>query len=154
MRPNGTLTRAEALTVVLRILDNENIVNDDFTASKETYKDTIYTGTIIVKSGEQVVFDNSVPWGHLNRRPPKKATKWGAENDTRVVNTKYAAPADPPAGVAAEAAERPFRKSSWAPAIHLVKSGDKYIVTGISSNEGTVVSEYKITVASESGNHR
>ena len=147
MRPNGTLTRAEALTVVLRILDNENIVNDDFTAStKETYKDTIYTGTIIVKSGEQVVFDNSVLLGTLESKTTEKATKWELKNDTRVVNTKYAASGGGGGG-GTTVQEVQLAK----PAIHLVKSEDKYIVTGISSNEGTVVSEYKITAASESG---
>ncbi|MEI3500564.1 MAG: S-layer homology domain-containing protein [Anaerovoracaceae bacterium] len=153
MRPNGTLTRAEALTVVLRILDNENIVNDDFTAStKETYKDTIYTGTIIVKSGEQVVFDNSVLLGTLESKTTEKATKWELKNDTRVVNTKYAASGGSSGGGGGGGGGTTVQEVKLAaPAIHLVKSGDQYIVTGISSNEGTVVSEYKITVASESG---
>lgn len=154
MRPNGTLTRAEALTVVLRILDNENIVNDDFTAStKETYKDTIYTGTIIVKSGEQVVFDNSVLLGTLESKTTEKATKWELKNDTRVVNTKYAASGGSSGGGGGGGGGgTTVQEVQLAkPAIHLVKSGDKYIVTGISSNEGTVVSEYKITAASESG---
>ncbi len=90
LQPRGTLTRAEAVTVILRILEKETIVNKDFTASiNEDYEGTIYTGVVTVNSGASVTFENCVLLNTLKSTVSESSTNWKLTNDTVVSNYAY-----------------------------------------------------------------
>lgn len=93
VKPLNTITKAEALTMISRIVASQKIVGGDFTAKAgEVYKDTIFTGTIYVPAGVQVTFDNCSILGKLVSGTTQPNTKWSLIDDTKVANVEYTDP--------------------------------------------------------------
>lgn len=91
IRPLGTLTNAEALALLTRIVADVTINGKDFTVSAgDVYEDTVFTGTITVPAGYKVTFRNCVILGTLVSKTTEAKTNWSLENETTVANVEYA----------------------------------------------------------------
>lgn len=91
VRPLNNITKAEALIMIMNIVDHSTIVHGDFTAKDgQVFKDTIYTGTITVPAGAEVTFDNCSILGKLRSLTTEPKTKWELPHDTKVANVEYA----------------------------------------------------------------
>lgn len=91
IRPLGTLTNAEALALLTRIVADVTINSKDFTVSAgDVYENTVYTGTITVPAGYRVTFRNCVILGTLVSKTTEEKTNWALEDETTVANVEYA----------------------------------------------------------------
>jgi hypothetical protein len=96
VKPLRNITKAEAITLITRIVADQTIVHDDFTAKEgDVYKDTIFTGTIYVPAGAKVTFDNCSILGKLVSGTTEAATRWELPHDTKVANVEYQEPVTP-----------------------------------------------------------
>ncbi|MBR6351398.1 MAG: S-layer homology domain-containing protein [Firmicutes bacterium] len=96
IKPLREITKAEALTLITRIVNACTIVHGDFTTKNgDNFKDTIFTGKIYVPAGTTATFDNCSLLGKLVSGTTKEKTQWELPHETKVANVEYTNPVTP-----------------------------------------------------------
>lgn len=148
LQPRGTLTRAEALTVVLRIVRAETINHESFTADdKGVYENTIYTGVITVPKNDTATFNNCVILNTLKSGNTEAKTDWTLDQETAISNFEYATSTVISGGGGGGTPSKTSVQLG-APDITVVKDVDgNYYAIGKTSTADVEMTAYKITLA-------